>query len=217
MHNGLNPDPASATAKRILAAAVEIIDRSGESSLRIAEVMRSAGVQAPMIYRHFGDREGLVQSAHLARAVSALRTDLSALERSGLVVHDARSFELGVMELVAMLADPQFRDGRRIYLEVVGSSVSRPRLQQRIVELREELVARCVGVLRGAQSLGWVRCDLDVVAFVEWQISSTIALASVEHLSPEPDIAAPWVEVHLGATASMLFGPALVPAGDRSD
>ncbi|MTA78764.1 MAG: TetR family transcriptional regulator, partial [Actinobacteria bacterium] len=63
----LNPSPESAVADRILGVAKTILADVGEAGLRIDDVMEGASVQAPVIYRHFGSREGLVQSAYLAR------------------------------------------------------------------------------------------------------------------------------------------------------
>lgn len=206
VHNGLNPEPTVETARRILAVAVAIIDTTGESSLRIADVMRDAEVQAPMIYRHFGDREGLVQSAHLARAIDALGGDIGVFELAAARAQDAQSFEAAFMDLMATLCGPEFATMRRKRLEVVGSALARPLLRERVAELRDLLVARSTEILLRAQRAGWIRCDLDVGAFVEWGIGSTFGLASVEQLSAEPDIAEAWLRIQLEAVSSVLFG-----------
>lgn len=213
MFKGLNPEPSGETARRILAVAVAIIDRSGESSLRIADVMREAGVQAPMIYRHFGDREGLVQSAHLRRVIDVLRADLGALELAAVDAHDASSFEAAFMDLMTTLSGPAFAAKRRQRLEVVGSALARPELRARVLELHGLMVARSTEILQRAQRAGWIRGDLDVASFVEWGMGCTFGLASVEQLSPEPDIAEAWLRIQLEAMSCMLFGrPAPVHA-----
>ena len=206
VHNGLNPEPTVETARRILAVAVAIIDTTGESSLRIADVMRDAEVQAPMIYRHFGDREGLVQSAHLARAIDALGADIGVFELAAARAQDAQSFETAFMDLMATLCGPEFATMRRQRLEVVGSALARPLLRERVAELRGLLVTRSNEILLRAQRAGWIRSDLDVGAFVEWGIGSTFGLASVEQFSAEPDIAEAWLRIQLEAVSSVLFG-----------
>lgn len=206
VRRGLNPEPSGETARRILAVAVAIIDTTGESSLRIADVMRDAGVQAPMIYRHFGDREGLVQSAHLARAIDALGADIGEFELAAARARDAESFEAAFMDLVATLCGADFATMRRQRLEVIGSALARPLLRERVAELRGQLVDRSAEILLRAQRAGWISCDLDVGAFVEWAIGSTFGLASVEQFSAEPDIAASWLRIQLEAISAVLFG-----------
>jgi AcrR family transcriptional regulator len=202
----LNPEPSGETARRILAVAVAIIDSSGESALRIADVMRDAEVQAPMIYRHFGDREGLVQSVHLARAIDALGAEIGAFELAAARANDAQSFEAAFTDLMATLCGPGFATMRRQRLEVFAAALARPLLRERVVELRGLLVARSTENLLRAQRAGWIRCDLDVGAFVEWGIGSTFGLASVEQFSAEPDIAEAWLRIQFEAVSSVLFG-----------
>lgn len=206
MQSALNPEPNVETARRILAVAVAIIDATGESSLRIADVMRDAEVQAPMIYRHFGDREGLVQSAHLARAIDALGAEIEAFELAAARAHDAQSFEAAFMDLMATLCGPEFVTMRRHRLEVLGSALARPLLRERVAALRSQLVDRSTEIILRAQRAGWIRCELDGEVFVEWVIGSTCGLASVEQFSAEPDMAESWLRIQLEAISSVLFG-----------
>src|SRR5882672_5493140 len=58
---GRRREPVSgSTRAAILAAAETILARGGEAALSIREVCARAGVTAPTIYHHFGDKDGLV-------------------------------------------------------------------------------------------------------------------------------------------------------------
>ena len=70
------------TRARIVAAAVELLDEHGEDALSTRAVSAAAGVQAPTIYRLFGDKDGLLDAvatagfeAYLAHEVVRESTD----------------------------------------------------------------------------------------------------------------------------------------------
>lgn len=62
--------PPSSTADRILAAAEDIIERDGPEGLTTRAVCLAAGVTAPTLYHHFGDKTGLL-AAVVRRGVAA--------------------------------------------------------------------------------------------------------------------------------------------------
>ena len=49
------------TRERILAAALDLVNTSGRDALTTRAVAGAAGVQPPVIYRHFLDKEGLLE------------------------------------------------------------------------------------------------------------------------------------------------------------
>lgn len=71
------PNAIETTRERILAAAAELLARGGEDAASTRAVAAAAGVQAPTIYRLFGDKRGLLDAV----AVDALETYLSTKSR----------------------------------------------------------------------------------------------------------------------------------------
>jgi AcrR family transcriptional regulator len=53
---------ASDARERLLAAAFEIATRDGVDAVSTRAVCTAAGVQAPSLYHHFGDRSGLIRA-----------------------------------------------------------------------------------------------------------------------------------------------------------
>jgi AcrR family transcriptional regulator len=202
----LNPTPSGEAAQRILAAAVEIVDASGESALRIADVMERAGVQAPMIYRHFGDREGLVQSAQLARGIGVQGAEVVAFAEAATSAGDAASFRAALAGLMRTIGGAEQQSLRRNRLEVIGASVSRPELLERFRGLRRMVMKVTVDALDRAQAEGWIRADLDTRVVAEWGLGSSVGLAVSEQLSDDPDIAGAWLELQIRAMSALLFG-----------
>jgi len=111
--------------------------------------MRDAGVQAPMIYRHFGDREGLARSARSRPCHRCTRCRYREFELAAARRRDAQSFEAAFMDLMATLCGADFATMRRQRLEVIGSALARPLLRERVAELHGQLVARSADISFG--------------------------------------------------------------------
>lgn len=64
LHNALEPadEPSADTGPRILAAASALIRESGPEAATTRAISARAGVQAPTIYRLFGDKQGLLNA-----------------------------------------------------------------------------------------------------------------------------------------------------------
>jgi AcrR family transcriptional regulator len=62
-HSGMSTTAPSRNARdRLLLAAAELMDRSGDRSLSTRAVCELAGVQAPTLYHHFGNKQGLIDA-----------------------------------------------------------------------------------------------------------------------------------------------------------
>jgi AcrR family transcriptional regulator len=207
----LNPTPTSQSAQRILDAAVEICAASGEASLRIADVMERAGVQAPMIYRHFGDREGLVQSAQLARGLGVMNAVLVAFADAISSATDADSVRRCVSMLIEGIGSAEHLEMRRGHLEVLGAAISRPALLERLQENRSSVSELLLMALSRVQADGYIRSDLDVVVFVDWAMGASMGLAGVELMSTVLRIREAWTQMQLQCINALLFGDEIGP------
>ncbi len=76
MANSLKPSHADSGRERLLAAAARAFSKAGFADTGIASILQLAGVQAPTLYHHFGDKEGLF----VAWAESTLATARTQLE-----------------------------------------------------------------------------------------------------------------------------------------
>lgn len=202
----LNSAPESAVADRILAIAKIIIDSVGEAGLRIDEIMDLAEVKAPVIYRHFGSREGLVQSAHLARYGDSFRSGSNLFGSAVRAAESQSEFRLAVDALIDAAFDETFVEARLIRLEVLAMGTARPELASAIRAFQDENRQPIVRGLEFAQQKGWVRSDLDMNEFIEWATSTTLGLAGVSQFRTEPEIAQQWMRYQRAAIYAALFG-----------
>lgn len=143
-------DPSSSRANvraRIIDSAARLLQESGSAAVTTRAVALGADVQAPAIYRHFGDKDGLLEAVAehvMATYVSAKAETVRATSEEGLdPLVDLRNgwlaqidFGLANPELFRLLSDP-------------GRGMSSPAAQsgRRVLEARVHRVAQ-TGALR---------------------------------------------------------------------
>jgi AcrR family transcriptional regulator len=158
--------PRHPTAQRLLDAAIVSMDAEGEAGLRVDAVVAEAGVTIPVLYHHFGSREGLVRAAHVARISRALDTILTNVAIALADVHDRQGF-VDVMEAIRRSVSAPSED-RFIRLNVLGATYGRPDMQAEVARLQRETWERVAEMFEGPQANGWIRADIDLVAYVGW-------------------------------------------------
>ncbi|MET7400018.1 helix-turn-helix domain-containing protein [Dactylosporangium sp. NPDC005572] len=107
----------SATRAAIIAAAAELLDEGGARAVTTRAVAERAGVQAPVIYRLFGDKGGLVEAVAEAAMERYVRSKLTA-EGATLDPVDALraawqqhvEFGLANPELYQLISRPGFKE-----------------------------------------------------------------------------------------------------------
>lgn len=196
----------SGTRARLLELAIEQIEAGGEASVRIDPVAAAAGVTMPVIYHHFGSRDGLVAAAQAERFARNLREDLEQFARA---VAECTSAE----ELRAVFirwwrrsfAERSTSRWRRI--NAIGSAYARPELAAAQARAQVEFLAGIVAVLEPFQARGWVRHDLDLTTAVAWQYGVQLSRAFLEHGVDGVDLDE-WDRLSIGAFLDLAFGPA---------
>ena len=131
-------DTRGDTRARIVDAAARLLREGGAAAVTTRGVADAAGVQAPAIYRLFGDKDGLLDAVAehvLATYVSAKSATVDALVEGSDPVDDLRSgwntqleFGLANPVLATLLADPvraQRSPAARAGMEVLARRVHR--------------------------------------------------------------------------------------------
>lgn len=156
------------SAERILERAIQVIEASGEAAIRTNPIAFECGVTPPILYRAFGNREGLIIAAQ------AERYRRSSLEASGYLfryVAEAESRET-LRENFSRALDMIFGDpraaNRRLRAEVLGSSMSRPTLREQIRRIDSEYADVVVAAYRPAVEKGWIDADKNLHAIAMW-------------------------------------------------
>ncbi|HEY6531222.1 MAG TPA: TetR/AcrR family transcriptional regulator [Acidimicrobiales bacterium] len=158
--------PRHPTAQRLIDAAVRAMDAEGEAGLRVDAIVADAGVTIPVLYHHFGNREGLVQAAHVARLRQSLDQAITELEIALKAVHDRQGFLATIDVILDRVFHPN--QDRHIRANVLGATYGRPDLQAEVAELQRESWNRVAVLFAEPQRRGWIRSDLDLPVFVGW-------------------------------------------------
>ena len=206
MRARLNPDPTNEVARRILDAAIDVVTTQGEAELRIHDVTEVAGVQAPMIYRHFGNREGLVQSAILASFTANLAEMAENIAASVGSASSAEEFRRDFATALRNSGDPGRAGFRSRRLLVLGSAVNRADVTKIIRTTQKAAFEPLVETFASARERGWIRPEIDPAEFVSWLTNATVSLAVSEHFGSIPEPGTWWIQLQTEACLAVLFG-----------
>ena len=131
-------DKSADSRRRILQAARVEIENKGILGLRVQDVAKNAGVSVPLIYKYFGDRDGL-----LADVLAQMFNDCSIrhLGPAGEIL-SAHEGELTVDKLIAALLLPQDSESKRdreLTVQMLAASAEIPALAKRLAETEREI------------------------------------------------------------------------------
>ncbi|REE99865.1 TetR family transcriptional regulator [Thermomonospora umbrina] len=80
--DGRNGHPRGALREVLVAVAVEMVDEGGAAAVSVREVARRAGVSSGAPFRHFADRDALLEAAAEAVAAHFFETQVRAAEEA---------------------------------------------------------------------------------------------------------------------------------------
>ncbi|GAB3278947.1 TetR/AcrR family transcriptional regulator [Sinomonas notoginsengisoli] len=80
---------ASSPKERLLQAAIDLVAASGGAPVSTRQVTERAGVTAPTLYHHFGDKDGLMEAV-VARGFEEFIRSEGSMERSEVPIEDVK-------------------------------------------------------------------------------------------------------------------------------
>lgn len=144
----------------ILDRAIAVIEEAGEAGIRTHVIAKECGVTAPVLYRLFGNREGLIIAAQAERYARTLisfpqqiRTELYRRVAHCLTREDLIET---LMWLFGSLTKVDQKEARLTRLEVIGSAVSRPALLSAVTAIEQQSINDLEKVFAAAVSHGWI-------------------------------------------------------------
>ena len=189
---------------KILDLAIAAIDAGGEAAVRVNHIIKEAGATPPVLYYHFGNRDGLVIAAQVERYSRQIRQDVEAI---GKRVSQCQSRE----ELQTTLVDIWEKtlagrgESRWRRVSVVGSAFARPELEAEVLRAQDEIVEGLVAVLQPCNERGWLRDGIDLPSAVAWQHSVLLSRVFVERGVQQGELTQ-WDRLTLDALLNAFFG-----------
>jgi AcrR family transcriptional regulator len=156
------------SAQRILERTIQVIEESGEAAIRTNPIAFECGVTPPILYRAFTSREGLIIAAQAERyrrstEVSAkyLYDSIARADSRELLIANASS-------LLDFVFNTDRAENRRLRVEVIGSSVSRPQLRELIAAIDKEYSVSIALAYQSAVEKGWISTGKNLEAIALW-------------------------------------------------
>jgi AcrR family transcriptional regulator len=189
---------------KILDLAIAAIDAGGEAAVRVNHIVEEAGVTPPVLYYHFGNRDGLVTAAQVERYSRQIREDIDAIGQRLSLCQSREELRASLVDIWKQaLAGRGESRWRRV--SVVGSAFARPELEDAVLRAQDEIVEGLTGTLQVAQERGWLRAEIDLPSAVAWQHSVLLSRVYVERGAQQGELAE-WDRLMLKALVDAFFG-----------
>jgi AcrR family transcriptional regulator len=172
----------------------------------VRDIASRAGVKEPSIYHFFGDRNGLIEEAQAARfrmeQVSALTVFASAVPGCRTKTEFNNLVRTALTSSFAPGSEPR----RRTRVNVLGSAVNRPSLEQRLV-VEQRRVNKMLGdALRYAQAMRFIRPNVDCEVLAVWIVGMMTGRIFSE-MDPANDGSKAWDDLAIDAVFAVLGTP----------
>lgn len=189
---------------RILDLAVAAIDAGGEAAVRVNHIVEEAGVTPPVLYYHFGSRDGLVIAAQVERYTRQTRADIRAVKHAVEACESRDEVRAALIDIwTGILAQRVESRWRRA--SVIGSAYARPELESAVMRAQDDIISGLSEPLEACRQRGWLREGIDLPSAVAWQHSVLMGRVYVEHGTRQGDLEE-WDRLTLDAFVRAFFG-----------
>lgn len=193
------------TKDRLLEAAVEVIDSKGLGAIRVRDIAAVAGVREPSVYHYFGSRDGLIEAALAARYSRGLMQVVNGLAAAAAKCITREEFIQVIRQVVATIVEPTRAYVRSVRADVLGSAQTRPGVADVVMAAQRESNMGIGDIIKAAQGKGWVRSDIDPLAFAVWYVGMVNGRILLE-MDPAQVNPEHWNDIALDASLHLLFG-----------
>jgi AcrR family transcriptional regulator len=158
---------SSDVRSQMIDAAIEMMEVTGEASVRVAKVAEKVGVTEPLVYHHFKNRAALVTAAYAEwyKRCQDLEVPIDQLMA---MVTNQEEYERAVRASLTWSYQPERVAARGVRLSVIGAAQTDPELATAVNEINRRFLTSLAQATEYAQGQGWVRKDLDPMATAYW-------------------------------------------------
>jgi AcrR family transcriptional regulator len=196
-------ESVSETRLRLLEVAIEMVEAGGEAALRVDEVARRAGFTKPVVYTHFGDREGLVIAVQAERYTRSLQYGLSGLVEQANRCRSCDEFVDLIQNWLRSFFSPEGAERRAFRIDVLGSAISRPALQASVQKANKAQADGVAFLVELAQARGWMPPHLDPVTVGIW-ITGVLLSRHLAEMTPDGFDTEGWDNLTLQVVLSLI-------------
>lgn len=155
-------------AQLILDQTIRIIEEQGEVAVRLRDLVSETGVALATIYKYFGNREGLLDSAYAEMYYQSAVFPLASFEEVIARSTSSADFALSIEGFLRMQSLPDAIQRRRIRMTVIGSAQARPNLAAKLADMNLQYADTFERILGPAQAKGWIRPNVNLRTVAIW-------------------------------------------------
>lgn len=172
------------SVQRIRESALNVIQQSGILGLRVADVAAGANVSVALVYKYFGDRDGLLAGVLGEAIVQQFEEELVAIER--LLGAAANDIEIAHILAIMPKPDDTWRRQRRwLRLEAKAAAREIPVLAAQIGQAMHRVETATADLIVKARKASGNTSDVPART-IAWMIVAFSDGFSNGDLSPEP-------------------------------
>ena len=191
--------------QRILELAVAAIDEGGEVAIRVNDLAAAAGVTVPTLYRHFGNRDGLVEAAQTHRFRTTQSVDSTVFAASLARCKNRDDVRRALRKELLTHFEKDRWGLRQVRLNALGAGYARPKLAESLALAQRQNAIAITDMLLPFQKKGWIRKDIDLPATVYWFMGQILGRVLIE-MGDNPVSQKKWNEVSLEGIMAVVFG-----------
>ena len=150
------------TERRILMAAVALIDEHGEAGLRISDLVETSGRSVGSIYHFFDNREGVIEAVRVYRFHPTWEADLAVMQMVGDHVESLDQLLDAVEDLQREYMATARDDVLWQRVAAIGAARTRPSLRAVLASKQCEQTAAFETMIRQLQEKGIAGASIDV-------------------------------------------------------
>lgn len=189
---------------RILDLAIAAVDAGGEAAIRVNDIAAEAGVTPPVLYYHFGSRDGLVIATQVARYTRQAFEDIAAIQEAVAKCTSKEELRATLIATWTRVIDQRVAS-RWVRVSALGSAYARPELEEAIARAQDEIIAGLYKVLEPCRDRGWLRPGIDLASALAWQHGLLLSRVMIERGQKMVD-PAEWDRLLLEAVLHAFFG-----------
>ncbi len=192
------------SVQRILERTIQVIETAGEAAIRTNPIAFECGVTPPILYRAFGNREGLIIAAQAERYRRSTEAALLYLFRYIDEANSREQLRENISTSLDFIFSEQRAENRRLRADVIGSSMSRPELREQLTRIDEEYALAIVERYQTAIDKGWLSREKNHAVIALWAQGVVNARVMVDKGASAETLTA-WDELSKRAILSAIF------------
>jgi|688.fasta_scaffold00034_164 AcrR family transcriptional regulator len=192
------------SVQRILERTIQVIETAGEAAIRTNPIAFECGVTPPILYRAFGNREGLIIAAQAERYRRSTEAGLLYLFRYIDEANSREQLRENISTSLDFIFSEQRAENRRLRADVIGSSMSRPELREQLTRIDEEYALAIMERYQPAIDKGWLSREKNHAVIAIWAQGVVNARVMVDKGASAETLTA-WDELSKRAILSAIF------------